>query len=59
MVTADESDLSNDDPLNEEDILYLDAASPVNDDKVIATIADAGAECNEDTFILPLDHIFC
>ena len=37
----------------------LNAGFPGDDDNVIVTIDNARTKCSKNTFILPLDHIFC
>ena len=58
MVTANKPDSSDDDSVDEEDMVCLNATTPDVNNEVMVTINDASAECNEDTFILPFDTYF-
>ena len=58
IITVNKSDSSDDNPVDEKNTTFLDSASPGDDDEAIVTISDAYSKCNEDTFILPLNHIF-
>ena len=47
LATADESNLSNNDPIDEEDIIFLEEAMSDTDDIITVTIDDAHQQSNE------------
>ena len=58
LVTADEFDSSDNDPINEEDVIFLEEAILDTDDTLTVTIDDAHAQSIEPNVVEPLSHLF-
>ena len=58
LVTADESDSSDNDPIDEEDVIFLEEAMSDTDDTITVIIDDAHAQSIEPNVVEPLSHLF-
>ena len=58
LVTADEFDLSDNDLINEEDVIFLEEAMSDTDDTMTVTINDAHARSIKLNVLEPLSHLF-
>ena len=58
LVTADDSDLSGNDTIDKEDIIFLEKAMSDTDDPITVTIDDAHAQSIEPNVVEPLSHLF-
>ena len=57
-ITADEFDLSNNNLIDEKDVIFLEVAMSDTDDTITVTIDDAHAQSIEPNVVEPLSHLF-
>ena len=58
LITTDEFDSSDNDPINEEHVIFLEEAPSDTDDTITVTIDDAHAQSIERNVVEPLSHLF-
>ena len=58
LVTADEFDSSNNNPIDEKNVIFLEEAMSDTDDTLTVTIDDAHAQSIEPNIVQPLSHLF-
>ena len=58
LVTSNESDSSDNDPIDEEDVIFLEEAMSDTDDTITVTIDDAHAQSIEPNVLERLSHLF-
>ena len=58
LITADELDLSNNNLIDEKDVIFLEEAMSDTDDTIAVTIDDAHAHSIEPNVVEPLFHLF-
>ena len=58
LITADELDSSNNNLIDEKDVIFLEEAMSDTDDTIAVTIDDAHAEIIEPNVVEPLSHLF-
>ena len=58
LITADEFDLSNNNLIDEKDVIFLEEAMSDTDDTITITIDNAHAQSIEPNVVEPLSHLF-
>ena len=58
LITADESDSSNNNPIDEKDVMFLEKAMSDTDNNIMVTIDEAHAQSIESNVVEPLPHLF-
>ena len=58
LITADELDSSNNNLIDEKDVIFLEEAMSDTDDTITVTIDDAHAQSIEPNVVEPLSHLF-
>ena len=58
LITADESDSSNNNLIDEKDVIFLEEAMSDTDDTITVTIDDAHAQSIKPNVMEPLSHLF-
>ena len=58
LITADELDSSNNNLIDEKDVIFLEEAMSDTDDTIAVTIDDAHAQIIEPNVVEPLSHLF-
>ena len=58
LITADELDSSNNNFMDEKDVIFLEEAMSDTDDTITVTIDDAHAQSIEPNVVEPLFHLF-
>ena len=58
LVTANEPDSSDNDPMDKEDVIFLEEAMSDTADTITVTIDDAHAKSIEPKVVEPLSHLF-
>ena len=58
LVTADEFDSSNNNPMDEKNVIFLEEAMSDTDDTLTVTIDNAHAQSIEPNVVEPLSHLF-
>ena len=58
LITADELDSSNNNLIDEKDVIFLEKAMSDTDDTIAVTIDDAHAQSIEPNVVEPLSHLF-
>ena len=57
LITADELDLSNNNLIDEKDVIFLEEAMSDTDDTITVTIDDANAQSIEPNVVEPLSYL--
>ena len=58
LITADESDSSNNNPIDKKDVMFLEKAMSDTDNNIMVTIDEAHAQSIEPNVVEPLPHLF-
>ena len=58
LITADEFDSSNNNLIDEKDVIFLEEAMSDTDDAITVTTDDAHAQTIEPNVVEPLSHLF-
>ena len=58
LITADEFDLSNNNLIDEKDVIFLEEAMSDTDDTITITIDNVHAQSIEPNVVEPLSHLF-
>ena len=58
LVTANESDLSDNNPIDEENVIFLEEAMSDTDDTITVTIDNAHVQSIKPNVVKPLSHLF-